>query len=115
VGPADVDVVSVYDDYPVMVLVQLADLGVAPDPKRFLADGVDTLPLNTSGGQLSVGQAGCAGGMHGLVEVVTQLLGQAGARQVEGPRIGLVTGYGMVVKDYGAMANAVVLDPTPSR
>jgi acetyl-CoA acetyltransferase len=71
--------------------------------------------VNTSGGQLSAGQAGCAGGMHGLVEVVTQLLGRAGGRQLDGVRFGLVTGYGMVVKDYGAMANAVVLGPTSSR
>jgi acetyl-CoA acetyltransferase len=115
VTPGEVDVVSVYDDYPVMVLVQLADLAIAPDPQRFLAEDVDTLPLNTSGGQLSAGQAGCAGGLHGLVEVVTQLLGRAGDRQVDGARIGLVTGYGMIVKSYGAMANAVVLDPTPTR
>jgi hypothetical protein len=48
--------------------------------------------------------------MHGLVEAVTQLLGCAGERQVEGARLACVTGYGMVLYRYGACANAVVLE-----
>lgn len=113
-GPGDVDVVCVYDDYPVMALVQLEDLGFAAggDILRFVAEQIATrsLPVNTSGGQLSAGQAGAAGGMHGLVEVVTQLRGEAGARQVEGARIGLVSGYGMVAYRHGASAGAAVLE-----
>jgi acetyl-CoA acetyltransferase len=110
----DMDVVSVYDDYPVMTLVQLDDLGFAGDGDlgRLVAERIATrtLALNTSGGQLSAGQAGAAGGMHGLVEVVRQLRGEAGERQVAGARLGLVTGYGMVVYRHGACANAVVLE-----
>jgi acetyl-CoA acetyltransferase len=113
-SPDDVDVVSVYDDYPVMTLVQLDDLGFARDGdlRRLVAERIATraLPLNTSGGQLSAGQAGAAGGMHGLVEVVRQLRGEAGERQVARARLGLVTGYGMVVYRHGACANAVVLE-----
>ena len=41
-----------------------------------------SLPHNTGGGQLSMGQAGAAGGYLGLVEAMRQLLGQAGGRQV---------------------------------
>ena len=113
VGPDDVDVVSVYDDYPAMTLVQLEDLGFARDGDvGSLVDRIAAgeLPLNTSGGQLSAGQAGAAGGMHGLVEVVTQLRGAAGERQVDDARIGLVTGYGMVTYRYGACSNAVILE-----
>jgi acetyl-CoA acetyltransferase len=108
--PDHVDVISVYDDYPVMVLVQLGDLGFG-DPTAVL-DAVehDRLAVNTSGGQLSAGQAGAAGGMHGLVEVVRQLGGKAGARQVGGARFGLVTGYGMVAYRYGACANVAILE-----
>ncbi|MDH4102629.1 MAG: thiolase family protein [Thermoleophilia bacterium] len=113
-GPEDMDVVSVYDDYPAMALAQLADLGFVPDGDLggFLRRRFEDEPLavNTSGGQLSAGQAGCAGGMHGLVEVVTQLLGRAGERQVESARLAVVTGYGMVLYRYGACANAVVLE-----
>lgn len=114
VEPDDVDVVSVYDDYTAMVLVQLEDLGFVPDGDvgRLVAEriGPRSLPVNTSGGQLSAGQAGAAGGMHGLVEVVTQLRGEGGRRQVHGARLGLVSGYGMVAYRYGACANVGVLE-----
>ena len=112
-GPEDAQVVAVYDDYPVMVCVQLTDLGVADgDQRRFLHERLweAKLPVNTSGGQLSAGQAGAGAGLHGLVEVVQQLRGRAGERQVEDARVGLVTGYGMVVFRYGACANLAVLE-----
>jgi acetyl-CoA acetyltransferase len=113
-GPDDVDVVAVYDDYTAMALVQLEDLGFARDGDvaKLVAERIvpRALPVNTSGGQLSAGQAGAAGGMHGLVEAVTQLRGGAGARQVENARLGLVAGYGMVAYRFGACANAAVLE-----
>lgn len=112
-GPADMDVISVYDDYPVMTLIQLADLGFAPDGDlRALIARIASraLAVNTSGGQLSAGQAGAAGGMHGLVEAIVQLQGEAGARQVNDARRALVSGYGMVQYRYGMCANAVVLE-----
>nr|WP_220806022.1 thiolase family protein [Achromobacter sp. UMC71] len=112
-GPDDMDVVGVYDDYPAMAVAQLCDLGLAPadDLPGFIARRIATraLPVNTAGGQLSAGQAGTAGGMHGLVEVARQLLGRAGARQVVGVRHGVATGYGMVQLHYGMCANAAVL------
>jgi len=113
-GPDDVDVASVYDDYPAIVLIQLEDLGFfgEGEAKRFVAQTIAPrrLPLNTSGGQLSAGQAGAAGGLHGLVEAVRQLRGEAGERQVSGARRALVTGYGGVLYRYGACANAAVLE-----
>lgn len=112
-GPEDIDLLSVYDDYPVMVAVQLADLGFVADGRlrQFLHErvGRDRLPLNTSGGQLSAGQAGAAAGLHGLVEAATQLRGRAGPRGVEA-RLAAVTGYGMVLYRYGACANLAVLE-----
>jgi acetyl-CoA acetyltransferase len=111
-GPDTVDLVSVYDDYPAMALVQLDDLGFAgPSIKDFISSRLvgRRLAVNTSGGQLSAGQAGAAGGLHGVVEAVVQLRGEAGERQVPGARIALVTGYGMVAYRYGACANAAVL------
>ena len=110
VGASEMDIVSVYDDYPVMALIQLSDLGLG-DPRSLLAaiEG-GQLAVNTSGGQLSAGQAGAAGGMHGLVELVEQLRGRAGQRQVAHARLGVATGYGMVAYRYGASAGAVVLE-----
>jgi len=112
--PEDIDAAYVYDDYPVMVVCQAVDLGLVDDGdlprflhRRLVEDG---WPMNTSGGQLSAGQAGAAGGMHGLVEAVTQLRGRAGERQVGGAELALVTGYGMVVYKHGACHNAAVLE-----
>ncbi|VVE76210.1 thiolase family protein [Pandoraea sputorum] len=113
VAPHDMNVISVYDDYPVMALIQLADLGFAPDGDiRALLARIASreLNVNTSGGQLSAGQAGAAGGMHGLVEAVTQLQHGTGGRQVERARLALVSGYGMVEYRYGMCGNAVVLE-----
>lgn len=112
--PEDLDAAYVYDDYPVMVLCQAVDLGLVHDGDlpRFLHHRLveDHWPMNTSGGQLSAGQAGAAGGMHGLVEAITQLRGQAGERQVGGAELAVVTGYGMVVYKHGACHNAAVLE-----
>jgi acetyl-CoA acetyltransferase len=115
VRPEDVGAAFVYDDYPVMVLAQLADLGLIPggDVKRYLHKQLleERWPLNTSGGQLSAGQAGAAGGMHGLVEATRQLRGATGReRQVEGLELALATGYGMVLYSHGASHNAAVLE-----
>ena len=97
-----------------MVLVQLADLGFIPDGdmRGFIRNRLvpRTLPVNTSGGQLSVGQAGTAGGLHGLVEAVLQLRGEAGERQIARARFAAVSGYGMVQYRYGMCANAVLLE-----
>ena len=116
-GPGDVDLASVYDDYPAVVLIQLEELGLLPGGgvRSFIRERLarDGWPLNTSGGQLSAGQAGAAGGMHGLVEAVWQLQGTAGARQVPGARRAVVTGYGGVVYLYGAGAAVAALEAAP--
>jgi len=113
-GPAEIDIVSVYDDYPAMVLAQLDDLGFAPDGDlhALIHERIASrkLPVNTSGGQLSAGQAGAAAGMHGLVEAITQLRHAAGDRQIDAARLAAVSGYGMVEYRYGMCANAVVLE-----
>jgi acetyl-CoA acetyltransferase len=113
-SPADMDLISVYDDYPVMALIQLEDLGIF-DPtriKNFIWDelGSRRKAVNTSGGQLSAGQAGAAGGMHGLTEAIIQLTGKAGERQLPSARRAVVTGYGMVEYRYGMCGNAAILE-----
>ncbi|MCB1342357.1 MAG: thiolase family protein [Pseudooceanicola sp.] len=115
-GPQDMDLVQTYDDYPFVSAMQFADLGFCArgDLKDFLAARDFTvagdLPHNTSGGQLSVGQAGCAGGFIGLVEAIRQLTGVAGARQVAEAKRALVSGFGMIVFDRGLSSAAVVLE-----
>jgi acetyl-CoA acetyltransferase len=115
-GPGDMNFVQAYDDYPIMVGIQLEDLGFCPKGEvgRYLADHTfsfdGTAPLNTNGGQLSCGQAGAAGGMIGLVEAVRQLRGEAGPFQVEGAARGVVSGYGMVGYGHGLSSSSVVVE-----
>jgi acetyl-CoA acetyltransferase len=110
----DLDAAYLYDDYPVMVLAQALDLGLVPDgdAKRWLGSTVleGGWPLNTSGGQLSAGQAGAAGGMHGLVEAVRQLRGTVEPERATGAELALVAGYGMVLYRHGASHNAAILE-----
>ena len=88
IGPDDVQVVETYDDYAVISMLQFEGLGLCPPGEApafvrrhdFTIEG--SVPHNTGGGQLSMGQAGAAGGYLGLVEAMRQLLGQAGGRQV---------------------------------
>ena len=112
---ADIDFVQTYDDYPVMTLMQLEDLGfcakgAGPDFVRnhtFTCDG--DFPMNTSGGQLSVGQAGAAGGFLGVTETLRQLTGIAGGTAVRDAQIGLVSGFGMINYDRGLCCGAAIL------
>ncbi|WP_407277900.1 thiolase family protein [Aromatoleum evansii] len=116
VAPAEVDFVETYDDYPVINMLQFEDLGFcakgeAPAFVRehgFTIDG--SFPFNTSGGQLSVGQAGAAGGYLGLVQALRQLTNAAGAMQVANARIGLVSGFGMINYDRGLCSGAALLE-----
>jgi len=115
IGPADIDFVQTYDDYPVMSAIQIEDLGFcekggAPEFIRahtFTSEG--SFPLNTCGGQLSVGQAGCAAGFLGLVESIRQLTDQNLARPVPDARFGLALGYGMITYDRGLCSAAAIL------
>lgn len=113
--PDDVDFVQTYDDYPVICMMQFEDLGFcakgeAPDFVRshtLTNDG--SFPHNTSGGQLSVGQAGAAGGYLGLTDAIRQLTGTALGTQVANAKLGLVSGFGMINYDRGLSSGAAVL------
>lgn len=115
-SPDQMDLVQTYDDYPVISMMQIEDLGFCgkgegPD---FLKDKDMTItgdfPHNTSGGQLSAGQAGAAGGFIGLVEAIRQVTGQAGPTQVKGAKRALVSGFGMINYDRGVCSSAAILE-----
>ena len=113
--PEDIDVMSIYDDYPAMTLAQLNDLGFIPgnDIAAFAQReiGERRKPLNTWGGMMSAGQpGGPAGGLNGIAEAVIQLQHRAGERQVPDARLAVTTGYGMTIYRYGGTAAAAVLE-----
>jgi len=115
-GPADIDMIQAYDDYPVIVAMQLADLGFCAkaDLSGFIEKTDFTitgdLPLNTNGGQLSAGQAGAAGGYQTITEALRQILHCPLGRQVPDARRALVSGFGMVNYDRGVCTGAAVLE-----
>jgi acetyl-CoA acetyltransferase len=115
VRPDDVDLLETYDDYPVIVMMQFEDLGFCrkgegPDFVRSHKLTVDgTFPHNTSGGQLSVGQAGAAGGYLGLVEAMRQLAGTTLGAAVADAEIAAVSGFGMINYDRGLSSCAAIL------
>jgi acetyl-CoA acetyltransferase len=115
VTTSDVGLLETYDDYPVIVAMQFEDLGFCgkgegPDFIRghsFTVDG--SFPHNTSGGQLSTGQAGAAGGYLGLTEAMRQLTGRPIGHAVKDAKIAAVSGFGMINYDRGLSSGAAVL------
>ncbi|MGR3627824.1 MAG: thiolase family protein [Sulfitobacter sp.] len=115
-GPEGVDLLQTYDDYPVISMMQFEDLGfcakgegAAFARRRDLTVNGD-FPHNTSGGQLSVGQAGAAGGYLGLVEAIRQVTGQAEGTQVANARRALVSVFGMINYDRGVCSAAAIIE-----
>jgi len=100
--PKDIRMIMPYDDFLIALIITLEDIGFCPKGKgcEFVMNTdlsyKGTLPLNTSGGQISAGQPGLAGGGLNLVEGVRQMFGEAGARQVTDPRNCMVTGIGVI-------------------
>ncbi|MGH8033691.1 MAG: thiolase family protein [Lysobacterales bacterium] len=115
VKPDAVDILQTYDDYPVVIAMQFEDLGFCEKGAAaefirghtFTFDG--SFPHNTSGGQLSAGQAGAAGGFLGIVEAIRQLTGAAGVNTVTQARVAAVSGFGMINFDRGLCTAAAVL------
>ena len=114
-GPADIDLLQTYDDYPVISMMQIEDLGFCRkgEGPEFVRSRDLTVagdfPHNTSGGQLSAGQAGAAGGFVGLVEAIRQVTGVACGTQVRNARIALVSGFGMINYDRGICSGAAII------
>jgi acetyl-CoA acetyltransferase len=114
--PEGIDILQTYDDYPVISMMQMEDLGfckkgeapafIRSTPLTFDGGG---LPHNTSGGQLSAGQAGAAGGFLGIVEALHQLTDVKLPNRVPNARTALVSGYGMVNFDRCLCTGAAIL------
>ncbi|HUC36479.1 MAG TPA: lipid-transfer protein [Acidimicrobiales bacterium] len=101
IGPEDVDLAEVYDLSCALELDWYEDIGLCKEgeAERLIRDG-DTaiggrIPVNPSGGLSSFGEAIPAQAIAQVCELTWQLRGDAGARQVEGARLGLAANQGL--------------------
>lgn len=110
IGPEDLDLVECQDTDAARELLAYEELGLCPagESTKLLRDGATALggrlPVNVSGGLLSKGEPLGASALGQVVEIVRQLRGEAGARQVPGARTGLAHTIGR-----GANASVVIL------
>ncbi len=101
VAPEDVDVIQLQDTDAGAEVIHMAEAGFCADgeQEKLLADG-DTeiggaMPINTDGGLIANGEPIGASGLRQIHELVRQLRGEAGDRQVGGtPRVGFAQVYG---------------------
>jgi acetyl-CoA acetyltransferase len=115
IAPEDLDVVEVHDAAAPAELQIYEELGLCGhgEGPALLASGATGLggrvPVNTSGGLLSKGHPVGATGCAQLVELTEQLRGRAGARQVDGARIGLAENAGGFLGPDQAVAAVTIL------
>jgi acetyl-CoA acetyltransferase len=121
VGPEDVDVVEVHDAASPAELIACEELGLAKpgEALAMLRDGETRiggrLPINPSGGLVCKGHPIGATGCAQLVELVDQLRGRAGGRQVEGARIALAENAGGWLRNGPAAAVVTLLGSDAAR
>lgn len=116
VGAEDFDLIELHDAAAPAELMQYHEIGLCAEGDGFklVREGVTNLggktPVNTSGGLLSRGHPLGATGCAQIAELVTQLRGEAGARQVDGAKMAMsVNGGGWLDGAY-ALAIATVLE-----
>jgi acetyl-CoA acetyltransferase len=101
IGPEDIDVAQLQDTDAGAEVIHMAETGLCADgeQEKLIADGATeihgSLPINTDGGLIANGEPIGASGLRQVHELVRQLRGEAGDRQVPGsPRVGLAHVYG---------------------
>lgn len=121
VEPGDIDVAEVHDATAFGEIQQTENLGFCPigDGGPWAASGASrlggSLPVNPSGGLVSRGHPVSATGLAQLVELVTQLRGEAGTRQVEHSRLAVAENGGGLYGIEEAVAAVTILERGPSR
>jgi acetyl-CoA acetyltransferase len=113
IGPSELDVIEVHDAAAPAEILALIQLGFCSgeESARWIEEGCleinGPLPTNPSGGLQSRGHPVGATGVAQIFEIVTQLRGRAGKRQVKNPKIGMTHNGGGIL---GADAAAMVLN-----
>jgi len=100
VKPEDIDLAEVHDCFTINEIIAYEDLGFCKKGEggKFIEEGMSEIggkiPVNPSGGLKAKGHPVGATGVAQIVEVVEQLRGEAGKRQVSGAEIGLAHNVG---------------------
>src|SRR5258707_326586 len=101
IGPEDIDVAQLQDTDAGNEVIHMAETGLCADgeQEKLVADGATeihgSIPVNTDGGLIANREPVGASGLRQMHELVRQLRGEAGERQVPGnPRVGLAQVYG---------------------
>src|SRR5499426_259389 len=110
-----INFLQLYDDYIIVVYLQIEDLGFCAKGDLGYFERTDftfkgQLPIQTGGGMINCGQPSTAGGTLHILEAVRQLRGEGGERQVPNAKIGLVSGLGVLPygKNLGCCTVAVL-------
>ena len=107
-SPNDLDVIEIHDNFTISEIIALEEIGIFKrgEAGTKIMEGETKIggkiPVNTSGGLKARGHAPGATGIAQVVEIVQQLRGDAGDRQVKNAKIGMVENHG------GTAATAVV-------
>lgn len=115
IGPQDIDLAEVHDATSFGEIYQTEMLGFCPEGQggRFIESGATSLegkiPINTSGGLVSKGHPIGATGLSMIYELVAQLRGEAGERQVAGAEFALQENGGGVIGLEEAACSVVIL------
>lgn len=101
IAPTDIDVAQLQDTDAGAEVIHMAETGLCAhgDQEKLIAEGATeisgSIPVNTDGGLIANGEPIGASGLRQLHELVLQLRGTAGERQVPGdPKAGLALLYG---------------------
>ena len=120
-GPEDVHVAELHDATAVAEIMHSENVGFCAfgEGGPLVESGATRLggrlPINVSGGLLSKGHPIGATGAIQIFELVTQLRGEAGARQVQGARVGLAENGGGVIGFDEAACSIIILQRGPGR
>jgi acetyl-CoA acetyltransferase len=115
IGPEDMDVIEVHDATSAAELLAYEELGLCKkgEGAKLVEDGETKIggriPVNTSGGLVSKGHPVGATGTAQIAEIVWQLRGEAGRRQVENARVGLTQNGGGAIGNEAAVMSIHIL------
>lgn len=115
IGPEDLDLLEVHDATSAAELIAYEELGLCAKGEGAKLVEEDAtkiggrIPVNTSGGLVSKGHPVGATGTAQIAEIVWQLRGQAGKRQVENAKVGLTQNGGGAIGNEAAVMSIHIL------